>query len=148
MTPNLSERAKTMKSSLDEVLSLFNKWKADKKLIVVAVSDGDPGNPDSFLFKITGAVKEISSSWVGIAGGPSYCCLKLVRPGARYDYIELRDPKLPITDQDRIDAEGLFEGILSVDFDDELFYVFNVLRVDLNLEPEEEPDEDPDVDEE
>jgi hypothetical protein len=137
-----------MKSSLDEVLSLFNKWKADKKLIVVAVSDGDPGNPDSFLFKITGAVKEISSSWVGIAGGPSYCCLKLVRPGARYDYIELRDPKLPITDQDRIDAEGLFEGILSVDFDDELFYVFNVLRVDLNLEPEEEPDEDPDVDEE
>jgi hypothetical protein len=93
LTP--SERAKTMKSTLDEVLSLLNKWKADKKLLVIAVSDGDPSNPDSFLFKITGTVKEISSTWVGIAGGPSYCCLRLVRPGARYDYIELRDPGFP-----------------------------------------------------
>jgi hypothetical protein len=147
-----------MKSSLDEVLSLLNKWKADKKLIVVAVSDGDPSNPDSFIFKITGGVKEISNSWVGIAGGPSYCCLNLTRPGARYDYIELRDPKLPITEQDRVDAERLFEGILSVDFDDELFYVFNVLRVGLDglpdiedigdLDLDEEIEEDSDVDEE
>jgi hypothetical protein len=142
-----------MKSTLDEVLSLLNKWKADKKLLVIAVSDGDPSNPDSFLFKITGTVKEISSSWVGIAGGPSYCCLRLVRPGARYDYIELRDPRLPISDQDRNDAEQLFEGILSVDFDDELFYVFNVLRVDLRGVPDiedldEEIEEDSDVDEE
>jgi hypothetical protein len=137
-----------MKSTLDEVLSLLNKWKADKKLLVIAVSDGDPSNPDSFLFKITGTVKEISSSWVGIAGGPSYCCLRLVRPGARYDYIELRDPRLPISDQDRNDAEQLFEGILSVDFDDELFYVFNVLRVDLGGLPDIEDIGDLDLDEE
>ncbi len=142
-----------MNSSLDEVLSLLNKWKADKKLIVVAVSDGDPSNPDSFIFNITGGVKEISSSWVGIEGGPSYCCLNLVRSGASYDYVELSDPKLPITDQDRIDAQRLFEGILSVGFDDELFYVLNVMRADLNEdpdneEPDEETEEDSDVDEE
>ena len=137
-----------MHSSLDEVISLLNKWKADKKLIVVAVSDGDPSNPDSFIFNITGGVKEISNSWVGIEGGPSYGCLNLVRPGASYDYVELSDPKLPITDQDRIDAERLFEGILSVGFDDELFYVLNVMRADLNEDPDEETEEDSDVDEE
>jgi hypothetical protein len=142
-----------MHSSLDEVISLLNKWKADKKLIVVAASDGDPSNPDSFIFNITGRVKEISSSWVGIEGGPSYCCLNLVRPGASYDYVELSDPKIPITDQDRIAAERLFEGVLSVGFDDELFYVFNVMRVDLNTgpdneDPDEETEEDSDGDEE
>jgi hypothetical protein len=60
-----------------------------------------------------------------------------------------RDPNLhlPISDQGRNEAEGLFEGILSVDFDDELFYGFNVLRVDLNEEPDEEREEDADIDE-
>jgi hypothetical protein len=44
----------------------------------------------------------------------------------------------------------LFEGILSISFDDELFYVFNVLRVDLDVatDEEEETDENSDIEEE
>jgi hypothetical protein len=122
-------------------------------LILVSASDGNPSDPDSFLFRVTGVIKEVSNSWVAIEGGPSYCCVKLDRPGARFDYLEFRDPKIPITDQDRIDAERLFEGALSIDYDDELFYVFNVMRVDLTIgpdseDPDEETEEDSDLDEE
>jgi hypothetical protein len=101
-----------------------------------------------YFYLFTGRVKEISSSWVGIAGGASYCCLKLTRPGASFDYVELRDPKLPLDDQERDDADRLLEGCLTVDFFDETFYVFHVLRKDHDGDPDEEPAEDPDIDEE
>jgi hypothetical protein len=125
-----------MRSSLDEAISLLSKWKADRKSIVLLVSNGPPDNPESFMFKITGVVKEISGSWVGVASGTNYCCLKLNRPGARFEYVESRDPKLLLDDRDRDDAERMFEGILSVDFLDEIFCVFNVLREERGTDEE------------
>jgi len=97
---NLSDRAETMQSSLDEAISLLSKWRATRKALVLIVSDGSPDDPQSFRFKIAGVVKEIEGSWVGLASGPTYGCLKLSRPGTRFEYVEFRDAGLLIDDFD------------------------------------------------
>jgi hypothetical protein len=117
-----------MISSLDEAMSLLSKWKAEGASIVLFMSDGPPDDPESFFFSITGGVRGLSASWVEVSRGTNCCRLRLNLPGTTFHYVESRDPGLLIGDRDREDAERLFEGCLSVSYDDGTFCVFNVLR--------------------
>jgi hypothetical protein len=117
-----------MISSHDEAMSLLSKWKADGTTIIVFMSDGPPDDPDTFFFSMTGRVRELSATWVEVAKGTHICRLRLDLPGTVFHYIESRDAGLHLAESDRDDAELLFEGCLSLDFDDGKFFVFNALR--------------------
>jgi hypothetical protein len=125
-----------MISSQDEAISLLSKWKADRKAIMLVVSDGPPDDPAVFLLSVTGVVKDLTTSWVEVSSGTNICRLRLDLPGTCFSYIESRDPRLHMDDSDREDAERLFEGCLSLNFINETFCVFNVLREEMGIDEE------------
>jgi hypothetical protein len=119
-----------MISSPDEAMALLSKWKADEKSIMLVVSDGPPDDPGTFLVGMTGVIGELTGSWVEVSSGTSGCRLRLDVPGTCFTYIESRDPRLHMDQREREDAERLFEGCLSLNYADDKFCVFNVLRED------------------
>jgi hypothetical protein len=117
-----------MISSLDEAVALLSKWKTDGTSIILFVSDGPPDDPESFFFSMTGSVEGVSSLWVELSRGTNRFRLRMNEPGTTFHYVESRDPRLQIDDADREDAEFLFEGVLSMNFDNGMFCAFNALR--------------------
>ncbi len=127
-----------MISSRDEAIALLKKWKADRAVIVLFVSNGPPDDPDTFFFSITGTVKEVSTLWLRISRRTNIFRLRLDLPGTSFHYVESRDPALQLADSDREDADQLFEGCLSMNLADGTFCAFNALRERADDDEDEE----------
>jgi hypothetical protein len=117
-----------MVSSQDEAIAILRKWKAERAVVVIFVSNGPPDDPDTFFFSLTGTVKQASTSWLRISKGTNVFRLRLDLPGTSFHYVESRDPALQLGERDREDAELLFEGCLSMNLADGTFCAFNALR--------------------
>lgn len=125
-----------MRSSLKEAISLLKKWKATDTEMIVCFSDGPPDTPNTFFFSITGVVREVSGGWVEVLGESGQFRLKLDRPNTEFEYVETTDRRLEMEDDEREVASRLFEGTLSVLWDDEKFCVFTIAREDEELDSE------------
>lgn len=125
-----------MRSSLKEAISLLKKWKATDTEMIIFFSDGPPDTPNTFFFSIAGVVQEISDGWVEVMGEGCQFRLKLDRPNTEFEYVEATDRRLEMEDDEREVASQLFEGTLSVLWDDEKFCVFTIAREDTELDSE------------
>jgi hypothetical protein len=116
-----------MISSLDDALTLLNKWKAKSTPVMVGVSGGLFEAPRTFSFSFLGAVTEVSDRRLEVRGD-SDCALRADLSLAAFEYAEPSDRELSLTEDEREEARGVTAGTLAARWPDGYACLFSELR--------------------
>ena len=116
-----------MISSLDDALTLLNKWKAHSTPLMVGVSGGRFEAPRTFSFSFLGTVTEVSDRRLEIRGD-SDCSLRADLSLATFEYPEPCDRELGLTEDEREEARGVTAGTLAARWPDGYACLFSELR--------------------
>jgi hypothetical protein len=119
-----------MRTTREEALSLFNKWRASGATVIAHFSDGPPDSPQTFVSYMKGTIKQVSPAGVSISDGTNFCILRLDAPDIAFQFAELWDPRLDFDEVERELAGEMFEESLSVSWENDNFCVLAVLRKD------------------
>lgn len=116
-----------MDSSVDEAMSLLNKWKVEKCLIGVSFFASPPEGRRTAEFFTVGAIKEAIGASAVVSNDVNWCRFRFDVPGISFKYVEPWDRELTMNGIDP-DFERLTEGALSVKWPDGCSCLFAVLR--------------------